>query len=307
VTTFEIKYPYDGERPASRCDAKKGREADQRTWKPNGPPPSPETNSTGALRNRLGILRPYIPASWFHERGLCKVLARLTPRLPNVDGRLFLTFTFDPSKFPNPSAAFESGRDRLRRIFFRLRRGVAWEGKTYLIDAPYCVKVEFHANGWAHFHVVFLTRRFLPGPLLNSLWTHGRTNVKRIKAGEFRYLLKYVTKGGQIPDWVLSRGRLRVFQSSRGFLSPTEKAKETDNTKDQIPRRRREVKTIGQRLERWSRTALFQKGKQFSLLSLTKKFRSLFDDLVFPAAEEGRYLGGGFFLINDENQLNEWI
>ena len=32
-------------------------------------------------------------------------------------------------------------------MFYSLRHGVAWEGKTYTIDAPYCVKVEFHGNG----------------------------------------------------------------------------------------------------------------------------------------------------------------
>ena len=141
------------------------------------------------------ILRPYNPASWFHPVGIRKVLAKLEPRLPDVTGMLFLTFTFNPALFADPSLAFETGRDRLRRVFFKLRHGVEWKGKTYLIDAPYCVKVEFHANGWAHFHAVFLTRRYVPGDLLNALWELGRTNVGRIRNKTFRYLLKYVTKG----------------------------------------------------------------------------------------------------------------
>jgi hypothetical protein len=142
------------------------------------------------------ILREYIPASWFHPIGIKKVLRRLEPLLPDVHGKLFLTFTLARETCcGDPEAAFEHARARLRKVFFKLRHGVEWNGKTYNIDAPYCVKVEFHEDGWAHFHVVFLTSRYLPGTLLNELWGLGRCNVQRIKAqGEFRYLLKYVCK-----------------------------------------------------------------------------------------------------------------
>jgi hypothetical protein len=171
------------------------------------------------MSDALGVLREFNPVSWFHPRGIYRVLARLKPRLPDVGGKLFLTFTFNPALYGDASSAFDHGRDRLRRVFFRLRKGVTWEGKPYVINAPYAVKVEFHQNGWAHFHAVFLTRNYLPGSLLNHLWGLGRTNVRRISNQKFRYLLKYVTKGGGLPEWVLGRTRLRVFQSSRGFLT----------------------------------------------------------------------------------------
>ena len=74
------------------------------------------------------------------------MLAKLEPRLPDVTGCLFPTFTFNPMLFADSSLAFETGRDRLRRIFHKLRRGVKWKGKTYLIDAPNLVKVEFHTK-----------------------------------------------------------------------------------------------------------------------------------------------------------------
>jgi len=201
------------------------------------------------------VLREYIPASWFHARGIYKVIARLLPRLPDVGGNLFLTFTVNPALYASPATAFEHARDRLRRIFHRLRRGVTWEGKKYIIDEPYAIKVEFHQNGWAHFHVVFLTRRFLPGALLNHLWGLGRTNVQRISNDKFHYLLKYVTKGGGLPTWVLSRPRLRIFQASRGFY--------IDTRRQAVPvlpprpdRQKREESTLGERLNRWSKTAL---------------------------------------------------
>ena len=251
------------------------------------------------------ILRPYNPASWFHPKGIFKVLARLNPKLPNVDGMLFLTFTFDQALFANPSLAFDHGRDRLRRIFYALRKGVEWEGKRYVIDEPYCVKVEFHANGWAHFHVIFLTRRFLPGALLNELWGYGRTNVKRITDDKFRYLLKYVTKAGTLPDWALQRRRLRVFQSSRGFYTTATESKQPK--KQSVSLRRRRGGSIGQRIERWQRTALLQTGDQFEQVQLGAPFSVLLAELIFPVAVDGRYLGGGHILINDRRELLKWI
>lgn len=157
-----------------------------------------------------GVLRAYNPISWYHEKGIHRVLARLRPRLPDVAGCLFLTSR--PTRRSTRALRRRlTMRDRLRRVFHRLRAGVEWEGKRYRIAAPYAVKVEFHANGWAHFHAVFLTRRYLPGELLTALWGLGRTDVRRINNHKFHYLLKYVTKGGGLPDWVLGR----AFSSHR--------------------------------------------------------------------------------------------
>lgn len=253
----------------------------------------------------LGVLREFSPVSWFHPRGIYRVLARLEPRLPDVSGKLFLTFTFNPALFADPLAAFEHGRDRLRRIFFKLRRGVTWAGKRYVVDAPYAVKVEFHQNGWAHFHVIFLTRSFLPGGLLNELWSLGRTNVRRISNDKFRYLLKYVTKGGGLPDWVLGRTRLRVFQSSRGFLLT---APERQEAAPSGPTgRRQHVRTIGERMTSWRMTALLETGPQFQQVILCAPFFELVAELTFPAAVEGRYLGRGRFIINGTQELAPWI
>lgn len=253
----------------------------------------------------IGVISAYVPASWFHPVGILKVLSRLVPRLPDVSKRLFLTFTVNPALYDSPQSAFDQSRDRLRRIFFQLRRGVEWDGKRYVIDAPYCVKVEFHRNGWAHFHVVFLTTRFLPAALLNELWALGRTNVKRINNSDFHYLLKYVTKGGGFPDWILSRSRLRVFQSSRGFLRPTDEAEREKRVS--LRRKKRRQTVLGQRLEEWSKSAKFKQGDRVARVSLSEPFKEIFDRNVFPAASEGRYLGNGQILISDTTQLIPWI
>ena len=254
------------------------------------------------------MLRPFTPVSWFHPVGIKRVLARLEPRLPDVSRKLFLTFTVNPALFESPEAAFDKSRDRLRRLFFALRRGVEWEGKRHQIDAPYCIKVEFHENGWAHFHAVFLTSRFLPGALLNHLWDYGRTNVKRINAADFRYLLKYVTKGCDLPDWVMQRARLRVFQSSRGFLKPIESKDDEEPTKPARRVKRKQVGSLGERLERWRKTALLQRGEhRIEQVILRLPFWDILAELVLPIAKAGRYLGGGHVIIDTRKELFPWL
>jgi hypothetical protein len=257
------------------------------------------------IGNEPAVLRAFNPVSWFHPRGIHRVLARLRPRLPDVSGKLFLTFTFNPLLYTDPLAAFEHGRDRLRPMFFRLRRGVVWEGKRYVVDAPYSVKLEFHKSGWAHFHVVFLTRSFVPGGLLNALWGLGRVNVQRISNRTFHYLLKYVTKGGGLPEWILGRTRVRVFQSSKGFLTASAEPKTRLPTGDAPPAKR--TTTLGERLERWRKTAVIECRERFQQVILSGPFFELMSELVFPSAVEGRYLGGGQILINDVLQLEPWI
>jgi len=218
----------------------------------------------------LGVLRPFNPVSWFHPLGIHRVLAKLTPRLPDVSGNLALTFTINPVLFADAAAAFDHARDHMRRMFFAMRQGVIWAGIRYVINAPYCVKVEFHKSGWVHFHVIFRTRRFIPAELIAKLWGLGRVNVQRISNKTFRYLLKYVTKAGGLPDWVLGRTRIRVFQSSRGFYvdGPGTPAKR-ESKKTAI---KRHLGTIGERIERWRKTALFQHGDQFFKCSWLLRF-----------------------------------
>lgn len=257
-----------------------------------------------------GVLRAYNPISWFHPKGIHRVLARLVPRLPDVAGCLFLTFTVNPALYSCPSNAFDHARDRLRRVFHRLRNGVEWNGRRYIIDSPYAVKVEFHANGWAHFHVIFLTRRFLPGELLTELWGLGRTDVRRIDNKKFHYLLKYATKGGALPDWVLGRNRIRIFQPSKGFCQPMPEEPEHgegEATKEPQRPRKRTSCTLGERVERWRKTALLGHGESCRQVPLCAPFSELFNVLVYTVAVAGRYLGNGEIQINDTRDLIPWI
>jgi hypothetical protein len=257
----------------------------------------------------LGLLCAYTPISWHHEKGIIKVVRRLLPRLPDVSGMLFKTYTLDHNLFSGPASAFEIARKKIRKLYARLRKGILWKGKHYKIDARYCVKVEFHADedGWPHFHIIQLTRRFIPGDLLNHLWGLGRVNVERINNDEFRYLLKYTTKGIGYPAWVLSRNRIRIFQSSRGFLKPREARKKTEAEKAlPKPKRKRASDTIGARIDRWARTALLNENDCYRTLMLLRPFQQLFDELVHSIAEDDRYLGLGLIKLNHIRELLPW-
>ena len=153
--------------------------------------------------------------------------------------------------------AFDLSRSHIRKVFYKLRKGVNWGDKFYKIKSPYCTKVEFHDDeeGWPHFHIIWLTKRFIPAELIGSLWGYGRTNVKRITNTEFNYLLKYVCKSGKVPEWVGEKKLIRIFQSSKGFLKPTEKPKKEKNP-NSIQRPKRTYQTIEERLNKYRKTAL---------------------------------------------------
>ncbi len=253
------------------------------------------------------ILKGFIPPSWFHPVGVLKVLNRIRDRLPEVQGRLFLTFTVDPKLFADEASAYEHSRDQLRRLFFKLRRGVKHGGKRYVIDAPYCIKTEFHENGWVHYHAIFLTRRFLPGALLSELWSYGRASVQRIDRERFNYLLKYVTKADDLPDWVKSRKRLRVFQTSRGFLRPLPAKPKAPAPAFAPEPKKRASYTIAERHDRWSRTALLKSGDRVQTLLFKRPFQELFDQLVLSVARAGRYRGNGEIVITNNQEMILWV
>lgn len=262
-------------------------------------------------------LKEFVPSSWFHPLGIHKVLKRFWHRLPNVAGCLFATFTIDREamreKGYGPSEAFDITRDRVRKMFYQLRQGVEWEGKTYIIDAAYCTKVEFHADeeGWPHFHCIWLTRRFVPAQMLAELWGFGRTNVERIQNDDFHYLLKYVCKSGTIPEWVQDRERMRIFQPSRGFLLPDDKPKPEPKPKEDAPKR--EKSTIRERLIKWQHMATLVTETSAGVIETARQiqlenpFKETFDRLVYAVALAGRYLGGGKIKINKPEDIYPWI
>ena len=253
-------------------------------------------------------IKEFIPASWFHPVGIFKVLARIWDRLPDVSGKLFLTLTVDPKKYGSEETAFDDSRQWMRKVFYQLRHGIEHEGKVYTIDAPYCVKVEFHESGWVHYHAIFLTRRFLPRELLAELWGLGWVTVERINNGDFHYLLKYVTKPDDLPEWVLKRKRLRVFQTTKGFLKPSPKEVDAKSPLDELrPKQQRASYTMDERFWRWACTGVIRQNGLARTVRFQIPYREIFDHLVLSAALDGRYKGSGEIIINRKEGLNIWL
>lgn len=262
---------------------------------------------TLAISNEQTI-KEFIPASWFHRLGIFKVLARFWERLPDVSGKLFLTLTLDPKNYASEEAGFEDSREWMRKVFYQLRQGVEHEGKKYTIDAPYCVKVEFHESGWVHYHVIFLTRRFLPKELLADLWGLGWVKVQRITNTDFHYLLKYVTKSEELPEWILKRKRLRVFQTTKGFLKPLPKIEKIEFALDQLKEKRKRASyTMDERFWRWACMGVIRRNGLARTVKFQIPYRELFDHLVLSAALDGRYKGNGEIIINRKDGLGIWL
>jgi hypothetical protein len=281
--------------------------------------PESEQSSSPVLRSNVQptgdtslyeqTIKEFVPASWFHPVGIYKVLARIWDRLPDVGGKLFLTFTLDPKLYANEEAAFEDSRNWLRKVFFQLRHGIEHEGKFYTINAPYCVKVEFHESGWVHYHVILLTRRFLPKELLAELWSLGWVKVQRITNEDFHYLLKYVTKPDDLPEWVKNRKRLRVFQTTKGFLKPssTPKRSPTNDLDADKPKEHRASYTMNERFWRWACMGVIRLNGMARTVRFRMPYREIFDHLVLSAALDGRYKGSGEIIVPRKEGITSWL
>ena len=170
-------------------------------------------------------LHPYYSESWFTAEGARLKLRRLQRAgLPDFRNWRFLTLTM-AHHAGHPRDAYTRGKDRLRRFLARFRKAI---GRSF----RWCWKLEFHDDGFAHWHLLIEYTKRIPREVLQDLetwWGLGRMNVRRVNRRDIFYVFKYVAKSVEdVPEWVARhKGRLRVFQASAGFYSkrPARKAK----------------------------------------------------------------------------------
>lgn len=162
-------------------------------------------------------LHPYYSESWFTAEGARLKARRLQQAgLPNFRDWRFLTVTV-ANRNISPRDAYDLGKQRMRRFLTRIRRAL---GRTF----RWCWKLEFHEDGYAHWHLLIEYLERVPQEMLAELeswWGLGRINVRRVNGRDVHYVFKYVAKGPEdVPQWVaLHKGRFRVFQASRGFYT----------------------------------------------------------------------------------------
>lgn len=227
------------------------------------------------------ILTPYGPHSWWHELGRGKMVRRLQARgFPQLFGWLFVTLTVDPELFESPRAAFEKGRDRIRRAIARLRE--RHEIKRYF------VKFELTEAGWPHWHLGLDCREFIENEHLEHVWGLGFTKIKRVsKPRDFRYLFKYVTKdttGDGVPDWVMDYPKtIRVFQTSSGFYGETAKA----STGSTGPERETGPKTLREKWLGWLKRGVVR-GRAVGAFGIPVNLRRSFTEIFFEQTDQGQ-------------------
>jgi hypothetical protein len=212
-------------------------------------------------------LRPYAPPSFFTTQGAWAKRRQLEAKGFPTDLRnwRFVTLTVDPKIYPDPFMAWALGKRHLRQFVYLLK-------KKYNIRR-WCWKMEFHepdedGRVYPHWHLLFDFKAKIDKDEIAALWGKGRTNIKRVDNESFEYLFKYAVKAVDcIPQWILDRTNVRLFQTSRGFFPAKTSAGDVDKTKDEVPSPRQTAQgpgsetqnyrindeTIGERLERWSR------------------------------------------------------
>ena len=228
------------------------------------------------------VLAPFGPHSWWHELGRPKMVRRLEARgFPNLFGWLFVTLTIDPDLFATPEAAFEKGRDRIRRAVARLR-----ERRDIV---RYFVKFELTEAGWPHWHLGLDCKGHIPNEELEEAWGLGFTKIKRVKKPrDFRYLFKYVTKdsaGEGVPDWVLDYPKtIRVFQTSNGFFGQTKTRPKPDEVDEQT---QPQPATLREKWAGWRRRAVVR-GRAVGFFGRPVHLRDTFTQVFLDQAESGQ-------------------
>ncbi|HVT73810.1 MAG TPA: hypothetical protein VHD61_11785 [Lacunisphaera sp.] len=210
--------------------------------------------------------------------------------MPDMTNWRFVTLTV-ASRTVSREEAYQRGKDRLRRFFAHFRAAIGREFK-------WCWKLEFHEDGYAHWHCLLEYTKRIPEemlPAMEAWWGLGRINVKRVKERDLFYVFKYVSKGpDELPRWVQDfRGRLRVFQSSKGFFVRAQRR----SMKKQEPCCCLLPLTLGQKLEWDSRKALLAETThggevRLSVVKLRMTFSELYLARVHQAVQKRQQLVG---------------
>lgn len=205
--------------------------------------------------------------------------------MPDLKNGRFITLTLDRELCGDPETGYETGKRHLRQFIYELRKalGVTEE------DCPHCWKLEFHEDGWAHWHLLFLYRQKLPYSLVDAAWRLGRTETQRVNANRLDYLFKYVTKGGEkLPQYILDRKQVRFWQTSKNFhtlrspgpvkASPRLKDEDSEKVTSDLNTEKGETRkefTLGERLIRWLRTISIRIGRHVAIVQIAS-----FPDLI---------------------------
>lgn len=168
---------------------------------------APDVDSSGGPSPVIHVRR-YSKASWLTSEGVARKVKKLEAKgIPCMKNWRFITLSLrrqqdeqDPSLpwFEDPLEGYLVGLEHMRRFLEACRVAKLWRKGT-----PWSWKLEFHEDGFPHWHVPVghkfkFTHRQLAK--IRQLWGLGRTNVKRIKDSAFGYSFKYAFKPALRPS-----------------------------------------------------------------------------------------------------------
>ena len=229
-------------------------------------------------------LQAFVAESWFTPEG-ARLKARKLERagIPDMSNWRFITLSV-ADRSVSPLTVYLRGKDRMRRFLSRVREAIG--------EFRWCWKLEFHDDDYPHWHLCLEYLQRIPEEMFaewERWWGLGRINIKRINDRELYYVFKYVCKAADdLPPWVQNyKGRLRVFQTSRGFFTKRKKRV----VKKQEPVSCMVKTTIGTRMSWESRRALlttYIKGeKRVACVRLRMTFATLLLGRALEALRTG--------------------
>lgn len=135
---------------------------------------------------------------------------------------IMLTLTVDPKQFDGPEEAFRWIKDK--RKVAELIRKLNRDGR--IKTREFTQTIEFHENGWPHYHIL-VESRFVEKHYLQNAWKIGHVWISKNDFEDVGHAINYATKyivktdaddGFAFPEWVLQyRGKIRRFSTSRGL------------------------------------------------------------------------------------------
>lgn len=240
------------------------------------------------------------PANFITPIGAYKKRKEIESKgLQSFKNARFITLTLDRHIFGDPETGYEFGKRHLRQFMYELRKSL---GVTE-DQCPHAWKLEFHSDGWPHWHIIFLYRKRLPFSLVDAAWRQGRTETQRVTKSDLDYMFKYVTKGGELlPHYILEKKQVRFWQTSKHFHTQrtTAKVKASPRQSDAIATANtqkskiRKESTLGERLRRWLRTISIRIGRNVAIVEIAS-FPVLIKRAAIQAFEDLEF---GFEQIN---------
>ena len=194
----------------------------------------------------------------------------------------------------------------MRQFIYELRLKVG-------VKFGYAWKLEFHENGYPHWHCLLLYKKKMPYSYVDDCWRLGRTNTQRVKSEEFEYLFKYVSKTVEnIPDWVQDAQFPISFWQTSGFHDIQKTSPRPDSSEKGI----RPFRTIRQKIHKWKRmvlvtkTAFSEPRKRYRILELNTSFSEFYEyfrELTTRDFKKCYLYARHRVQINNPKHLIQWI